>query len=98
MPQWEPSRGWPARNITTPKCCSHDVHPVTASGRGCCSKTLRPSRDNSACGRSRHEFQTSAPEFDFRTFWTPSARKHEEIREFDPRNGRIGALQLEFWT
>ena len=42
------------------RCCSRDGRPVTSSGRESFLMSLRPSRDNSACGRLRRESQTSA--------------------------------------
>src|SRR5829696_4376912 len=82
MPEWEPNHGWPVRNITTPKCCSRDVHPMTASGRGCCSKTLRPSRDNSACGRLRNKSQRSAGK--------------QQNRSTKPTNGSPREVEIDF--
>src|SRR5688572_24562797 len=57
MPKWGRSPGWPTRNSSTRTCCSSDPWPVTSSGRDCFLTSLRPSRDNSACGRSRRESQ-----------------------------------------
>src|SRR5215207_10115833 len=57
MPEWGRSPGWPTRNFNMRTCCSSAVRPVTSSGREYFSASLRPSRDNSACGRLRRGSQ-----------------------------------------
>src|SRR5436190_2337401 len=57
MPEWGRSPGWPTRNFNMRACFSSDVWPVTSSGRECFLTSLRPSPDNSACGRLRRGSQ-----------------------------------------
>src|SRR4051794_21300670 len=57
MSEWGRSPGWPTRSSSLRTCCWSDVQPVTVGGREHFLTSLRPSRDNSACGRLRRESQ-----------------------------------------
>src|SRR5689334_21082213 len=57
MPEWGRSPGWPTRNSSMRTCCSNGPQTVTSSGRERFLTNPRPTRNNSACGRSRRESQ-----------------------------------------